>query len=485
MTSRADVGAAAGQRGSPRGRPGRTRRAALRLAPAVVSGAGMGWLAAGCGANTSTAPQLDPMKQVDLRLAVRSGQVDTKLWQDLAADFNGRFPKIKVTAEEYAPAEFTSKILTLSAGDAQPDVMQFSDEPFFEFAHKGLFLDVDPFVERDRRSLKTEDFFPGVLDFWRWDAGAKVPGRGKLYGLPRAAGTELLVYNRRVFQESNVPEPPADGNWTWNDFLERSRRLVRRQGDEATRAAMPLPAFRASIAWLAGWGAPLLADTTKRVSTTNNPGSLDVFRTIADYRLNNRIVPLAAEARGSTFRGNVYDLLAKGTYAMILNIGYLYNFREAFKDDPANWEVAPMPRGPKGNAVRGAWSPFAVGGQTRQQAAAWEFMKYATGPDGQTTLMQLGYLFSVRRSIAEKVFVDPKSPQHEERWLEATRNQHFEPLCEVYPKIQQVHNFYWSQVTDEGVRRPVNEALRLIDETVNKIFQGGDLPADWEGLPKS
>ncbi|HEV2125176.1 MAG TPA: hypothetical protein VGW38_20695, partial [Chloroflexota bacterium] len=107
------------------------------------------------------------------------------------------------------------------------------------------------------------------------------------------------------------------------------------------------------------------------------------------------------------------------------------------------------------------------------------------GPEGQATLLRLGYLFSVRKSVAQQVFVDPKTPQHEERWVDATRYQHFEPLTDVYPKIQQVHNFYWNQIADEQVRRPINEAVRLIDETVNKVFKGGDLPADWEGRPKT
>jgi hypothetical protein len=112
-------------------------------------------------------------------------------------------------------------------------------------------------------------------------------------------------------------------------------------------------------------------------------------------------------------------------------------------------------------------------------------MKHANGPAGQTILMQLGYNFSVRKSVSEQVFVDPKTPQAEERWLAATKYQQFEPLNEVYGKVRTVHNYYWSQITDENVRRPVNEAVRLADDLVNQIYKGGDIPADWEGNPKS
>ena len=469
---------------APAGRVTRRGLAGVLWGAAGAAG-GAAALAACGGAGAPPAPAGDPARPVDIRLATRAGQVDSKLWQDMVADFNGRQTGVRVANEEYPSAEFATKIVALSAAGSPPDVMQSSDEPFFEFADRGIWLDIGPFAASDRRELKTEDFWPGVLDFWRWDVRAKVPGKGQLFGMPRACGVELLVYNRKVFQEAGVPEPPADGAWTWADFLERARKLVRRQGDELTRAALPLPALRSAVPWLLGNGAPNTADVARRLGTLNTPASIEVLRALADYRLRERIVPSTADLRTAAFRGTGYELLARGSYAMLLDIGYLFNLRAAFTDDPGNWQVAHLPRGSRGAAARGAWSPFAAGAQTAHQPAAWAFVKFATGPEGQTTLMQLGYNFSVRKSVSERVFVDPRSPQAEERWLEATRYQHFEPLNEVYQKVRQVHNYYWSQVTEEGVRRPVNEAVRLADELVNRIYQGGDIPADWEGQPRS
>lgn len=475
-------------RGAPMSDPGRlairalTRRQVLGGGATAAGGAAL--VACG-GTNQPAAPTLDPNQRAEIRLATRAGQADSQLWTDAVARYNQTAKGIRVLNEEYPSNDFHPKIVALSAAGAAPDVAQSSDEPFFDMANKGIWHALDDLVSRDRRAMNTDDFWPGVFDFWRWDGGAKVAGKGKLFGLPRAAGAELFLYNKRVFQEAGVAEPPANGAWTWADFLERSRKLVRRQGDELTHAALPLPVLRGAIPWLLGNGAPNTADVLKREGTLNNAATIDALRTLADYRLKERIVPSAADLRGSTFRGTGYELLLKGTYAMLPDIGYRSRIRDAFKNDPDVWDVAPMPRGPQGTAVRGAWSPFGMGAQTKQPAAAWEFMKYATSAEGQATLTELGYLYSVRKSVAERVFVDPKSPQHEERWLEAVRYQHFEPLNEVYEKVRQVHNFYWNQITDEQARRPVAEAVRLADEVVNKIYKGGDIPADWEGMPKS
>ncbi|MDQ3701854.1 MAG: extracellular solute-binding protein, partial [Chloroflexota bacterium] len=425
-------------------------------------------------------------RHVTLRMAARTDQQANGFWSGVAGEMNQKFKNVRIELEQYPGSEYVTKIVALSAGGAQPDVLEYSDVPFFEAAHKGLFLDLDPFVQRDRRALNTDDFFPGVIDFWRWDPQTKIRGRGKLYGLPRSAGTEIVVFNKQVFRQAGVAEPPADGNWTWADFFDRCVKLTERQGDELVRAALPLPSITNCIGWLVSNGAPLLADTTKRAGTLNNPTTVQVLQTVANYRLKDRISPLASETRsGGRFSGSNYDLLARGTYAMILNIGFQTNIRQAFKDDPAGWDIAHMPKGPKGPAARAGWAPFAAGAQTKYQAEAWEFMKFATGPDGQSLLAELKFLPPIRKSVATSpTFADPGTPQHEERWIEAKRYEHFEPLCEVYPKLEQVYGYYWGQINNEGTRRPVNEALRLADEVVNKVFQGGDLPADWEGLPR-
>jgi multiple sugar transport system substrate-binding protein len=431
------------------------------------------------GAGESREQAAVQLRPAELLLAIRGGQVDTPLWQEVAQDFNARYAekKISVRVDEHPSSGFDQKMATLAAGNLLPDLMQFSDEPFFYWASRGMFMQLDRFVERDRRQLNVDDFIPGVLDFWRWDETTKVPGKGKLYGMPRAALTDLIVYNRRVFREAGVPEPPGDGNWTWDQFLEISRRLVKLDaGGVMERAAILMPNFRRSLLWLPAYGAPGLADTVKRVSTLNHPVTIQVFKLIQDYRHRYRIAPFASEFRGQ----NAYRLLADGRTAMMIDAGYLYNIRDAFKDAPDNWEVAHVPKGPRGAATRGAWSPFAMGSQTRNPDAAWEFMKYATGVEGQSTLIRLGYLMSVRKSVNEKVYVDPRTPQHEERWLQATAYQHFEPLCEVYPQMQQVHNYYWDQMMSEEFKREPAEVVKLMDETINQLFQTGDLPANWQ-----
>jgi ABC-type glycerol-3-phosphate transport system substrate-binding protein len=72
---------------------------------------------------------------------------------------NQRFRNVQVELEQYPSSEYVTKIVALTAGGTQPDVLEYSDVPFFEAAHKGVCLDLDPFLQRDRRAMNADDFF--------------------------------------------------------------------------------------------------------------------------------------------------------------------------------------------------------------------------------------------------------------------------------------------------------------------------------------
>ena len=49
---------------------------------------------------------------------------------------------------------------------------------------------------------------------------------GKLYALPIDNGAEAVYYNKEHFDRAGVPYPKDD--WTWDDLLDKARRLTRR-----------------------------------------------------------------------------------------------------------------------------------------------------------------------------------------------------------------------------------------------------------------
>ena len=94
----------------------------------------------------------------------------------------------------------------------------------------GIPLLLDDYIKRDGYDLKR--FNAKELD---------LVGRidGKLYSLFYAYGGNLTAhfYNRALFKQAGVPEPPADWSqaWSWEQFRDAMRRLTKKDGGTTTQ----------------------------------------------------------------------------------------------------------------------------------------------------------------------------------------------------------------------------------------------------------
>ena len=91
--------------------------------------------------------------------------------------------------------DYFTKIQTLwASGDAAavPDVLFLS--PIQSYAADGVLEDLGPFIESSGYDLN--DYWPSLLEFAEYE--------GKLYGLPRDIGLEVLYYNKGIFDEAGL-----------------------------------------------------------------------------------------------------------------------------------------------------------------------------------------------------------------------------------------------------------------------------------------
>ncbi|MCX7682539.1 MAG: extracellular solute-binding protein [Anaerolineae bacterium] len=89
---------------------------------------------------------------------------------------------------------------------------------------QGLLRDLTPLMEADP-SFEPEDFWPGVLDAYRWDGGT--------WALPSHISLWLLLYDADAFDIAGIAYPQSD--WSREDFLTAAEALTLRQGDEVER----------------------------------------------------------------------------------------------------------------------------------------------------------------------------------------------------------------------------------------------------------
>jgi multiple sugar transport system substrate-binding protein len=125
-----------------------------------------------------------------------------------------------------SPGDYHTKLATMIAGDAAPDIFYLGQENVPAFATQGALLDLTEAIEADASPVTNLDaYYPSVLELYR--------RRGRMYGLPWIAQPLIAYCNAGLFEQAGVDLPTRD--WQWDDFVATAEALTRdRDGDGRT-----------------------------------------------------------------------------------------------------------------------------------------------------------------------------------------------------------------------------------------------------------
>ncbi|MDP9209272.1 MAG: extracellular solute-binding protein, partial [Actinomycetota bacterium] len=181
----------------------------LCLAAACTGGdsdSGDGQAGTGAGALLVAIPSEDPD--------------DIALRQRQAKAFMAKHPEIKVKLLTIPGQGYDQKVVTMIAGGKPPDVFVSGDVQIPTIVRKRYALDLASFIERDRYDLS--DFYPEVVKGLTFD--------GRVVGVADNWDTQVLYFNKTLFDRANVGYPDAD--WTWDDLVAAARKLTSGGGGE-------------------------------------------------------------------------------------------------------------------------------------------------------------------------------------------------------------------------------------------------------------
>ena len=68
---------------------------------------------------------------------------------------------------------------------------------------------LEPFLAKSRGTFDLKDFYPGAIDYFRWD--------GKLWALPNYSGPGVYYYNTALLRQRGLEDPWElfqKGQWT-------------------------------------------------------------------------------------------------------------------------------------------------------------------------------------------------------------------------------------------------------------------------------
>jgi multiple sugar transport system substrate-binding protein len=322
----------------------------------------------------SSSASADPKPSGTITLAGwASSPVETVLLENTIAAFEATHPDIDV---DYQPVfgDYTAEMEAAFAAGHPPDVFYVDAAKEPSWIAKGWLKPLNNYIQES--NFSTAPFFKPLLSAFT--------GRGnRIYGLPKDWSPLAVYTNDQLLAAAGVA-PPS----TWAELRAAAERI-------AVPGGVPLcltPSWTRALALVYQNAGSFLGPDSRQV-TINSPAA----RGAIDFMLGLVRDGLAAtsDQLGEPWCGQAF---ADGRAAMVFEGNWLAPFLDADYSQ-LDYTISPMIR----NIQRGNIAftvAYAIGAASPNKRAAWEFIRWVTGPVGMSVWTSGGLALPSRADVA-------------------------------------------------------------------------------------
>jgi multiple sugar transport system substrate-binding protein len=256
------------------------------------------------------------------------------------------------------------------AGGKPPDVVRTGNYTTALFGARNALVPLDSLIKGDR-----------TLNWLDFNARARqaMMVNGKVYALPENNESYAIHYNATAFKEKGLPDPRRQweqGKWTQAVFLKAAQALTEDSGPRKKYGF--LYETWNSENWVFFNGGKVLGANGKTV-LIDRPTAYKGIQFAADLVNKYHVAPNAAQLAGRA----PYELFPQGIARMYLAGGwFIANFASSIKDFDYGTTGPPIMK-PGLKTAKMEISGYAITRQSKNQEAAWEYIKFITGREGQ------------------------------------------------------------------------------------------------------
>ncbi len=371
---------------------------------------------------------------------------DSKGIEAVVKEFSRRNPDINVRVMGMGAGTMNpQKLMTSIVGNVAPDVINQDRFSISDWASRGAFTSLTPYIERD----KNDPLTPTPDKFYEapWEEATY---NGQIYGIPTGADNRILYYNKRVFREKAAELraaglDPDRAPRTWNEVLQYSKVLTEKNPDGTLKRAGFMPNFGNSWLYMYAFqnnASFMSEDRTK--CTLYSPEAEEALQfMIKGYEIVGGYEK--AKSFESGFLGKENDAFLTGKVAMKIDGDWI--IASLARYGPAvDFGVAPPPvpddryfkRGRFANEEEqfvtwtGGFS-LAIPRGARNPEDGWKYIKFATSLDGQ--MIEMGEQFKWEK-LRGRMYV-PR--QVGNRLANEQAFQRFKPNVKKYADAVEMH----------------------------------------------
>jgi multiple sugar transport system substrate-binding protein len=295
---------------------------------------------------------------------------ELKAQQAIVDAFHAANPNITVKVDVAEWESYWDKLGTGIAGGAAPDVFAMDGPLFPDYQTRDVLLDLKPYIDRDGYDLsQLADL--AVKDFTTPDGQ---------FGLPRDLNVVALYYNKKLFDEAGIAYP--DETWDWAKLVEVGKQLTKDKDGDGTpdqwgfyTETSDMENYWSELVWQNGGDIISPDHKTSLVGSDQTVAALQFFQ---DLIYKDKIMAPPVVDGGNGFSSGQAAMEANGSWLVATHLA-----------DGIDFGIAPLPKGPAGQATSINPTGAVVFKGTKSPDAAWQFVKYLASPAAQTKLMEL------------------------------------------------------------------------------------------------
>jgi len=336
-----------------------------RLMTMAVTAAAAAAVLAGCG--SSSGGGSGSASQVTITYLTHWAPPQVDILKQAATAFHKANPDITVNFETVPFANLLTTLDT-QGPSGSPTITNVYDLWLPQLVQSGLAAAAPASVASD------------VKANWPANLAADVTKGGAVHAIPNEVDLYALNYNKALFSAAGISGPPTN----WTQLLADAKKL--------TNKAKGVQGFGVITSWDSGvvhpWlslvdsnGGKLLSGTTPDLTSPSVEAATKLYSELVS---SGATVPSMSSANADTTGPYLNNFAAGKTGMIIMANWWESDLESAMGSRFSDVGVAPIPVGPDGttaSSVSYAWATVVNSHATSaQQAAAWKFLQYVTGP---------------------------------------------------------------------------------------------------------
>ncbi len=289
--------------------------------------------------------------------------------------FEKEHPNIELQIEQQLHVGVYDKYVLAGKAHQLPDVMMVVGQYIPDFAERGYFADLGPYVDKEGGEEFLASYVPGLVKGSYW--------KGILSAIPDRGGPTALFYNTDLFSKAGIESPPK----TWKEFVEVAVKLTDVSGgaygytQTGSNGAEPMWEFSP---WLYQAGGRFIDDQGNTI--VNSSAGAEALQFIVDLVNKHKVMPPGFV---TTQPKIARDLFAIGKVAMRIDGPWMLPAWTKESYPELEYQVALLPKGKTTGVNIGAhWQ--SISRDSKNKEAAWEFIKWKTSAEAQYDLSMAG-----------------------------------------------------------------------------------------------